>query len=82
VRAAEPATLTAELSSPGLEKALHALCSALSTPQDEQLSQALRAKTLERIDQKNEAYHKLLPDLLHAANLSQTHWRYKGTFGV
>ncbi|GAA5895195.1 proteasome activator BLM10 [Sporobolomyces salmoneus] len=76
IRVAEPSTLKATVESEALNRSAEQLEQMISVGQDDELLAKVSAKAQQRIEQKNEAYDDLLPQLLSLAQDPSTHWRY------
>ncbi|GAA5990546.1 hypothetical protein JCM10908_003124 [Rhodotorula pacifica] len=76
IRLAEPMTLKNLVDSATLSQAADRLETLISLEQDADLVARVAAKARDRVNQKNEAYDELVPQLLQFASDPQTHWRY------
>ncbi|KAK4048054.1 Proteasome activator BLM10 [Microbotryomycetes sp. JL221] len=76
IRLAEPSSLRASVDSEGLRSAAEQLEHLISVPEDAEMVRRVAAKAQGRIEQKNDSYSALVPQLVEFAKSSQTHWRY------
>ncbi|BGP18854.1 hypothetical protein JCM10213_003509 [Rhodosporidiobolus nylandii] len=76
IRCQEPSTLKGSIRSETLDRAADHAEELISVVEDEDLVKRVADKVQERIAQKNEAYEKLVPQLLEIAQDPRTHWRY------